>query len=320
MAGKRKAAAPKGSAYDQISARILAELEKGKVPWQQPWVGGQAPCNLDGKPYRGINALLLAIAGFGSRHWGTYHAINEHGGRVRRGQRGEQIWVWRPESPEDVQRRLDRQAEHPTPDAEKPRWIVVSHVVFNAEQCDGLSVKEPEPLPIRTISPIERAEAIIAAMPNCPRINELGTRAYWRPQTDEITLPPRLRFRSDAAYYSTEFHELTHSTAHPSRVGRDIDGHSFNLHTRSEEELVAEIGASFLCAEAGFESPEDDINSAAYIADWMSQIKADKMLVTRAAKAAQKAVDYIVCRHARPLLETISLDNQAGVPELVQAA
>jgi len=320
MAGKHKAA-PRGSAYDEITARILAELEKGKVPWSRPWVGDGWPRNLDGKRYRGINVLLLAISDYTSPHWGTYKAINDHSGRVRRGERGTRIFVWRPETDEETRRRIEREAKRGAGNDE-PRplrpildsdthWIVSSHMLFNAAQCDGLQQLDVAPPP-RTITPIAAADMLIAGMPDCPPIREAGERAFWRPATDTITTPPRKSFRSDASYYSTVFHELTHATASPKRVGRKVEDYSFNLHARTEEELIAEMGASFLRAEAGIDSPDDDSNSVAYIADWMGQIKADKTLVVRAAKAAQKAADYILGAHAVEMTPPGESLNQAA--------
>lgn len=322
MAGKPQRSAPKGSAYDRITARILEHMEKGVVPWRQPWAGGCAPRNLDGKSYRGINPLLLNLSGYGSSRWGTYHAVQVKGGRVKPGEHGTTIYVSRPVTEEEAARRRERHTTERTEGKaarreEESPWITVSHVVFNLEQCEGIELAEEAAVPPRLFTPIESAEQIVEHMPKCPPISETGERAFYAPATDSITVPPRPRFKSDSGFYGTLFHELAHSTADKSRLGREVGGYSFSTHARSREELVAEMTASFLRAESGMEMEDDDeANSAAYIQDWIKQIRGDKTLVVQAAKAAQRAADFIL---GRAVAHAPSKD-QAADETLKQAA
>jgi antirestriction protein ArdC len=169
--------------------------------------------------------------------------------------------------------------------------------VFNVEQCDGIEYPKPD-VPTFEFTPIERAEQIVAGMPNKPEITSGGDSAYYRPSLDQVNMPPKERFERPEYFYDTLFHELTHATGHESRLNRkgvaDKDEHSqFGSDPYAREELVAEMGASFLCGHAGIVERTID-NSAAYIGHWLEQLKQDPRLVIVAAGQAQKAADYIL--------------------------
>jgi antirestriction protein ArdC len=168
------------------------------------------------------------------------------------------------------------------------------YTVFNLEQCEG--IESPEP--VAAVNPIEQCESILERMPNPPRI-EQDAQACYRPSIDTVGMPARAAFHSAEEYYSTLFHELTHSTGHPSRVGREgiMTHNPFGSDPYSKEELVAEMGAAMLCGVAGIESRTLG-NSAAYLQAWINKLKSDSRLIVSAASQAQKAADYILGRTA----------------------
>jgi antirestriction protein ArdC len=164
--------------------------------------------------------------------------------------------------------------------------------LFNVEQCDGVELPALEN---RSVDPIAEAEVVVASMPNPPGIAfDGGAQAFYLPHLDSVHLPKRESFDSAGELYSTLFHELAHSTGHPSRLDRPAlaEMAPFGSETYSREELVAEFGAAFLCAHAGIEATVD--NSAAYIAGWLKKLRSDPRLVIIAASQGQRAADYIL--------------------------
>jgi antirestriction protein ArdC len=272
---------PHQSVYEIITGQILAELEKGVVPWRKPW-RTLPPANLVSKnPYRGINTFLLALAGYGSQYWLTYRQAQALGGNVRRGERGTKIVFWK-----------FNEYETETADGEtesRTSAFLRYYTVFNLEQTEGLKAL----LALPPATPIESAEAIVAGMPNPPAYQQ-GFLACYSPSNDTVTMPSRTAFHSRAEYYSTMFHELTHATGHAKRLGRDgfDKQQEFGSESYSREELVAEMGSAMLCGVAGIEQATL-ANSAAYLKSWIARLKSDSRLVISAASAAQKAADYI---------------------------
>ena len=168
--------------------------------------------------------------------------------------------------------------------------------VFNAEQCEGVDVSDlaaAETLP--DFEPIEAAEAIVSGYKDAPTIDFGGTKAAYRPSTDEVLIPERQSFEDRESYYATLFHELAHSTGHSSRLNRGLDRNlaPFGSPDYSREELVAEMSAAFLAAAAGISPPTIE-QSAAYLDNWCRRLKGDKRLVILAASSAQKAADWIL--------------------------
>lgn len=279
-------ASPHHSVYDIITEQIVQQLESGVAPWRKPW-NIAPPANLvSGKPYRGINVLLLAIRGWGSPYWLTYKQAAERGGHVRRGEHGTKVVFWK----------CDKY-ETETPDGatvEKTSAILRYYTVFNVEQCEGIKA----PQTARPFNPIEECACIIAGMPHAPGFAQ-DARAWYRPSTDTVGMPSRAAFNSAEGYYGTLFHELTHSTGHASRLGREgIEKlEQFGSESYSREELIAEIGSAMLCGVAGI-APQTVANSASYLQSWLRVLRADARMVICAASAAQKAADYILGRAA----------------------
>lgn len=290
------------SVYQSVNDRIVAVLEAGGLaPWTRPWkLSGGYPTSLrSGKRYRGINVLLLMMEGYDDPRWGTYKAIGEAGGQVRKGEHATRIVLWKPVKKKDA-------------DGEETGYMLLrDYAVFNAKQADGL----PE-LPVeeeREFTPIEAADAIvrgyvwaegstsaISGHTDVSRINQaVGPmvkhgydRAAYSLLDDTVLMPKPEQFVSDEAYYTTLFHELTHSTGSQKRLKR-IESALFGSDPYAKEELVAEIGASFLGGIAGFDTAGGD-ESAAYLGGWLERIKGDPKLIVQAAAQAQKAADLIL--------------------------
>lgn len=300
----------KTDAYEVITNNIIEQLEKGTVPWHKPWNGaGNTPKSLaTKKPYRGINVFILSMAGYMNPFWLTYRQAKALGGQVKKGEHGKQVVFWK----------LLRKVVEDEKTGERVKKTIPLlryYTVFNVEQCDGLDLsKVPDLAPVEDFehNPIEAAESIVSNMPGRPPIRHKENSAFYSPAGDYVNMPKPERFKHTAEYYSTLFHELTHSTGHTSRCNRPgvTNPTSFGSHQYSKEELCAEMGAAFLCGEAGIISDTFD-NSAAYIKSWLSALKDDKKLVIHAAAQAQKAADYILDRKPEAG-EPEGNDNGAG--------
>ena len=288
--------------YEIVTERILEKLEQGTVPWHKPWSGGGCPKNLvSGKEYRGINVLLLGSQDFSSPYWVTFKQAKQLGGTVRKGERSTPCIFWK---------FLARDTENPMTGETKTKKIplVRYYSIFNVDQCDGLShtrleTEQDEPAPF---NPIEAAEAIVASYPEPPSIAHDGRgSAYYRPATDSIHMPERETFESEAVYYATLFHEMGHSTGNEKRLARPgvVNPIRHASHDYSREELVAEMTAAFLLAEAKIDSDSLTNNSAAYLSGWLTALKNDPKLVVLAGAQAQKAVDHITGRVFEGTLE-----------------
>lgn len=272
-----------------ITEAILKALDEGVAPWRKPWVtrdGGHFRNLKSGKPYRGMNIMLLACAGFDSPYWVTYKQAKELGGEVRKGEKATKIIFWKILEKDVVK------GDGTTGVDKIP--LMRYYNVFNVEQCDGLEVPEPQPEP-SGFDPIEAAEQIWEGWEGRPTLNHGGSEAYYRPTTDSIQMPKPEDFESPEAYYGTLFHEMGHATGHESRLARKgvTDPIMFGSHTYSQEELIAEITSLLVCGAVGIEQTFD--NSVAYIQTWRERIKEDgPQVVIRAAQQAQKAADLLV--------------------------
>lgn len=295
--------APRGetraSLYDEVTSRIIAELEVGRFPWVQPWgiadVAGLAPGlprnALTGRTYSGINVLILwgaVIAqAFPSQGWLTFRQALEAGGNVRKGERGTTVVYADRFTPESEKERARETGE----DA-KAIPFLKRFTVFNLAQCEGLRpgfAPEPVPLPEREIVPV--AEEVIAASGVDFRIG--GNRAFYVPGEDYVQVPPQPAFFEQINYYRTCLHELTHATGHPTRLARNQSG-AFGSRDYAREELVAEMGAAFLCASLGI---VPTVRHADYLAGWLDVLREDNRAIFRAAGQASKAADWLLARH-----------------------
>jgi len=279
--------------YEEIAAKFIAALEQGTAPWRKTWTGGTAgaPRNIAGRPYRGVNTFLLACQGYASPFWMTFNQARAKGWSVRKGQKGTAVIFWK----------LLDDEKSPVVNGEHTRKIPILRyfVVFNAEQVDGVPAKFlPAAPPVRTETEATAAAKKIAddffARPGAPTLTTGGTQPRYSPLLDEMVVPPAGAFESDAAYYATLFHEMGHSTGHAKRLDRGLTG-AFASHSYGREELVAEMTAAFLSADAGIADQTFD-NSASYLASWIKTIKEDPKSIVWAAGRAQKAADLILDR------------------------
>lgn len=280
--------------YQVITDRILACLERGVIPWRQPWATPEnQPKNLvSGRPYRGINALVLSTAAYDSPWWLTYRQAKARGGHVREGEHGFPCIYW------NSYRVLDVETART-----ETRPFARYYTLFNVAQCDGVEAP-PTPEVRREFSPLEACERVVSEMPRPPRIEHGYSQAAYRWQDDLVMMPRPQLFDAREHYYATLFHELIHSTGHKTRLNRVVFREDFYLGSPSHarEELIAEIGSAFLCGHVGIENTMFQ-SSASYIATWMIRLQNDNRLVVHAAGRAQKAADYVLNRredHAEP--------------------
>jgi antirestriction protein ArdC len=290
--------------YEIVTEQVIRQLEQGVAPWRKPW-RAEPPRNLvSGKEYRGINPFLLASQGYGSRYWVTFNQANKLGGHVRKGEHSSIVTFWNI-GEEKIIRDADGR------DRKSKPFLLRYYRVFNIEQTEGIADKLGLGNATPRVPSLDGCEAIVKGMPNAPRMEQDG-RAWYRPSTDTVGMPARSLFNSSEEYYSTLFHELTHSTGHPSRVGREgIEQlNTFGSESYSKEELIAEMGAAMLCGVTGI-APTTIENSAAYLQSWINRLKGDSKLLVSAASAAQKAADYIRGTSARS--ETVKADDCPGV-------
>ena len=277
--------------YTQVTARILAELEKGTLPWVKPWSatpGANTPCNaVTNRPYSGTNVILLWIAA--SRGWPTprfltFRQAQQAGGTVRGGEKGTHIVFMKRSAIKD---------KRPGADENDVRQVALlkEYSVFNVAQCDGLPERIVSgPTTVRMRNPDTRdelADAFVAT--TGADVREGHGQAMYVPSLDIIGMPKFEDFKGADHFYNTLLHELTHWTAHDKRCDRKF-GKRFGDKAYAAEELVAQLGAAFMCAEFAFDGECQD---ASYIANWIKLLKDDDKAFFTAASAAQKAVDFL---------------------------
>src|SRR5258706_2476156 len=286
-------ATPREDVYSRVTNRIIADVEGGVRPWLKPWNAGNAegrislPRRHNGIPYQGINSLLLwgeaTEKGYNSAHWMTYKQAEELKAHVRKGEHGSLVVY--------ADRITKTETNEKGEDVEREIAFMKGYTVFNVEQIEGLAAhyyakSEPKGEKLQLI---ESAEAFFAAAGATFRHG--GNRAYYAPGPDHIQLPPPEAFRDAESYAATKAHELTHWTAHPSRLARVL-GKRFGDNAYAAEELIAELGAAFLRADLGIK-PEPREDHAAYLAHWLKVLKEDKRAIFTAAAQAQRAADYL---------------------------
>ena len=284
--------------YEIVTEHVVKQLESGTAPWRRPWAT-QLPCNLvSHKPYQGINIFLLAAQSKPSAYWLTFNQAAKLGGSVKKGEHASTVVFW-----SVGKEKLNEK----TGKVSKPFLLRYYHV-FNLSQTEGIAHKlglaEASAKPVADIAACEQ---IVCNMPNRPKIMEAGA-AWYRPSSDTVGIPDKAKFHASEGFYATLFHELTHSTGHASRIGREgieqLNG--FGSETYSREELIAEMGAAMLCGVTGI-APTTLDNSAAYLRSWIERLRGDSKLLISAASAAQKAANYIRG------LSGVSVDSEAGV-------
>jgi len=235
--------------YSVITETIIKKLEEGVIPWKMPW-SSEAPKNLvSGKSYRGINIFLLGSLGYMSPYWLTFKQAQSLGGHVNKGEKSVPVIFWKTYS--KLETNDDGENE------EKSRFVLRYYRVFNIEQCTLPPEEIPQEDPTtKEFDPIPKAESVVEAMPNAPELTHQSQRACYSPLLDVVNMPRPESFDTPENYYSTLFHELTHSTGHESRLNRKgiTDPVRFGSHSYSKEELIAEMGSAFLSGHCGIGS------------------------------------------------------------------
>lgn len=281
--------------YSRITNKIVADLEQGVRPWMRPWSAEHAagritrPLRHNGIPYKGINIVMLWMAatmnGHTSPFWLTFKQALELGGAVRKGERGELVvyanTITRTETDE-----AGEETERNIP-------FLKGYTVFNAEQCDGLPAHftaRAEAPALPTAQRIEAADRFFAA--TGADIRHGGTRAFYAEGPDYVQMPPFETFRDAESHAATLAHELTHWTKHDKRLARDMGRVKWGDEGYAREELVAELGAAFLCADLAI-TPQVRPDHASYIASWLKALQDGKRLIFTAAAHAQRAADYL---------------------------
>jgi antirestriction protein ArdC len=268
--------------YQEITDSIIAELEKGAAPWVKPWNAPQGADKnvISQKPYRGINRLLLAmvggIKGYSNPAWATYKQWEQLGGNVRKGEKAAKIIFW-------------SQAKSTNPEGEEKAYAFAkAYFVFNVSQVEGIDIIVSEDKQ-NDNAKIDNCESTIKA--SQAKIIHGGDTACFIPSSDIIRMPEIGTFQSSEHYYATAFHELTHWTSNKSRCDRDISKGRFGNPDYAFEELVAELGAAFLCSTHGIAG---DLRHAGYIDSWLKALKNDNKAIFKASGLAQAAADYVL--------------------------
>ena len=273
-------------AYQIMTDRITKLIETDNLcAWTRPWSADAGmPRNMFRQTrYRGINIWMLGAQGYASPFWGTARQVGEAGGRIKDGEAPTYVVYWAPYT----------RANKETGELETRRFLKFFKV-YNAQQMEGVAVPSLEQ-PHRDHTPIEICEKVVGNYPHPPTITHGHERAYYRPSTDSIAMPSPEAFATASGYYATLYHEMTHSTGHKDRLDRKtlVDAVAYGKVNYAREELVAEMGAAYLCGHCGIDNETVD-NSAAYLKGWLVPLRQDPKMLVLAAAQAQKAVDHIL--------------------------
>ena len=277
---------------EMVAERVLEEMEKGVAPWNQPWFGSDRfVSHVNGKHYSLLNCMLLGKPG----EYATFNQITKEGGKVKKGAKSRIVVFWSP---------IKKEVEDENGEKKQTMYFVLKYYrVFNLNDCENVKKKYLNDDDTAFVHEVAKdAEDVIAgycaANPTLKIVrDERSGSAFYRPSEDLIKVPMMEQFEQREEFYSTLFHEMTHSTGHWSRLKRfNEDGKvaAFGGEDYGKEELIAELGAAALCGKCGIESRDSFRNSAAYLKGWMEAIKGDPTMIVAAAGKADKAVEYIL--------------------------
>ncbi|ANH09247.1 ArdC family protein [Shinella sp. HZN7] len=292
----RKSESPRIDIYARITERIVADLEKGVRPWVQPWSAGNMsgritrPLRHNGQPYTGLNVLLLwsesIASGFMSATWMTLRQANELGAHVRKGESGATVVY--------ASRFTKTEKDADGGEVERDIPFLKAYTVFNCDQIEGLPdhyYHRPEPgaEPLGRIEYADRFFANTGAV-----IRHGGSQAFYQPSSDSIQMPGFETFRDAESYYAVLGHEVTHWVGASHRLNRDLSRYHKDRTDRAREELCADIGACFLCADLGIVPELEPLpDHASYVASWLKLLDGDRRAIFQAAAHAQRAVAYL---------------------------
>ena len=275
-----------GEKCELIADQLLKAMEGDKVPWRKPW-NTLLPQSVHGHGYKGYNLLICGLAPFSDPRWITFQEAQRRNGNVKKGEKSTRIYFWE---------FFDSKKTGADGDPQTRKIPFCKMIpVFNVEQCEGLELK-PMGEARHDCNPIENAEKFLAALPWTCEVKYNAGRAYWAfADPHNVNMPKPETFKSMHHYYATLIHELAHASGFSSRLDRKtLTPTSFGSDVYSEEELVAEFAATFVCAELGIDNTDLTVNAVAYLQGWAEKIKADKAVVMRATQAAKKAAAYLL--------------------------
>ena len=279
----------KANVYDMVTNRIIAELEKGQIPWEKPWTGVRSGAynRITKRPYSLLNQMLLQHSG----EYATFKQWQDLGGHVRKGEKSEIVVFWK----------IFESKETNPDNGEieiKKIPLLRYYNVFHISQVEGVEPLAPEQLNDE-VEPIEAGDKIITDYITREHLNFIeckSNKAYYSPTNDTVVVPLKEQYSMINEYYSTTYHELVHSSGHKTRLNRLQTGAvaSFGSENYSKEELVAEIGSATLMSVAGIETSKTFRNSTAYIQNWLQVLRNDNKFIVSASSKAEKAVNYIL--------------------------
>ena len=275
------------SIYDRVTSQIVEALERGVTPWERGWNTGLPKNAVSGREYRGVNVLLCNlhafVNGFDTNIYVTYKQAQDLGGHVRRGEKGVGLVLWKP-----VEKRTTEGEE----DEPEKYLLARTFTAFSLDQCAGLEeLKKRLSGTLAHFDELEECERMMAA--SGVAIEYDGSNAHYNPISDVVTLPQRNSFISPSHFYAVAAHELLHATGAAHRLNRDMSGR-FGSDAYAIEELVAELGASFVLSRYGI--TEHVSNAAAYLHSWLRVLRTDSRAIFTAASSAARGADYLLNR------------------------
>jgi antirestriction protein ArdC len=290
--------------YQKVTDKILECLEAGDMKWVQNWSGTGLPKNfVSKKMYRGINVLMLMMhmqsGGFKQPFYLTFKQAQTLKGSVKKGSKGTMVVYFKTFKVCGTCRKVAKECACPQAQQKHHDVPMMRYYhLFNIEQTEGIEIPEQQKIDFK---PIEACESIAKAyLPELAAFVQEGQQAFYRPGTDVLTMPKKEDFKSEEDYYCVLFHELTHSTGHKKRLDRPgvVDASIFGTATYSKEEVIAELGSSFLCGYVGIDKNLLE-NNAAYIQHWIKNMREDNKFIFKAASEAQKAADLILAKETQ---------------------
>jgi antirestriction protein ArdC len=275
--------------YEKVTEAIINQLNAGIIPWQKPWVLSEMPMNMISKKgYRGINTWYLMaqaeLRGYKSNFWLTFKQAKDLGGNIKKGEKGSLVVFWK------INKYSQTNAAGESKDKTIP--FLRYSTVFNLEQTEGIEIPAKV---VNEIGSVEKLENVFEKWIDKPSLSFGGDSAFYSPASDSVQMPNKDQFKNTASFYSVLSHEYGHSTGARKRLNREgVSGLIYNGSEQyAEEELVAEMFASYMLAIAGIEQ-ETQKNNVAYIQSWIKKLKNDSKMLVKAAGKAQKAVDYVL--------------------------
>ena len=286
--------------YQQVTNRIITHLEKGEIPWRKTWSGYGLARNLaTNHIYTGINMILMNCLPYPIPYYMSFKQVQEKGGRIKQGAKAELIFyfniLFKDKADNTISKEQASILERQGAEVKVLKYLKYYNV-FNIKDIEGIEYASPD-ITLQPHEKLERCENIILNMPNAPEmIHQDLSQAYYNKVHDFVNMPEIGQFQSPEEYYVTFFHELAHATGHQKRLNRPgiTESEKFGDKKYSEEELIAEMAASFLSAQVSIDYDPIIENTAAYLQGWLKVLKEDKMFIFKVAAEAQKAADYVL--------------------------